>query len=71
MTYRQENIKLALASVLAFVLVIAPLIVGYQVSQFAWGLFFSGAVVLTIKLFYDCGKYDASLEKHGFTRTTN
>ncbi|MCF6783941.1 hypothetical protein [Stutzerimonas stutzeri] len=71
MTYLQENIKLALASVLAFVLVIAPLVIGYQVSQFVWGLCFSGAVVLTIKLFYECGKYDGSFEKRCATHTTS
>ena len=71
MTYLQENIKLALASILAFVLVIAPLVIGYQVSQFAWGLCFSGAVLLTIKLFYECGKYDGSFEKRGVTHATN
>ncbi|WP_326430411.1 hypothetical protein VQ574_20980 (plasmid) [Stutzerimonas frequens] len=71
MTYLQENMKLALASILAFVLLITTLVIGYQASQFDWALGFSGVTLLTIKLFYDCGKYDGSLGNRGVTPTTN
>lgn len=71
MTYLKENIKLALASVLAFVVVIAPMVIGFQASQFTWGLCFSVVVFLTIKLFYECGKYDGSFEKRCVTHPAN
>jgi hypothetical protein len=67
MTYKLENIKLALASILAFVLVVAPLIIGYRETQFAWGICFSAAALLTIKLFYECGKYTGALKSRSFT----
>lgn len=67
MTYKIENIKLALASILAFVLVFTPMIIGYRASQFAWGICFSVVAFLTIKLFYECGIYTGTLRNRGFT----
>lgn len=53
-----ENIKLMVAFVLAFLIVLSPLVVGYQLSHFSIGLAFSFVELATIILFYSCGKYD-------------
>lgn len=67
MTYRMENVKLALASILAVVVVMTPMIIGYRASQFTWGICFSVVALLTIKLFYECGKYTGTLKSRRFT----
>ncbi|MFO3796881.1 MAG: hypothetical protein ACK8QZ_06295 [Anaerolineales bacterium] len=48
------------ALVMLVIIEVVPILVGYQLSMLGWGVGFSVAILITVALFYESGKFHGS-----------